>query len=64
MNFKKQQDQFDKVKWFDSIRAGMDTCGTYVFCDVCQKDEMNPCARAAHRRANGYIRIAVIRRHA
>lgn len=63
MNFKRQQDRFDEVKWFDSIRAGMDTCGTYVFCDVCKKDEINPCARAAHRHANGYIRIAVIHRH-
>ena len=63
MDFKRQQDRFDEVKWFDSIRAGFDTCGTYGFCDVCKKDEKNPCARAAHRRANGYIRIAVICRH-
>ena len=64
MNLKSQQEKFDKVKWFDSIRVGCDACGSYVFCGSCRKEEENPCARAAHRHANGYIRIAVIRRHA
>ena len=63
MNFKKQQEKFDDVKWFDSIQAGSDKCGSYEFCGECRKSEPYPCARAAHRHANGYIRIAVIRRY-
>ena len=64
MDFKQQQDIFDSVKWFDSIQAGEDRCGSYDFCGKCRKEEANPCARAAHRYHNGYIRIAVIHRHA
>lgn len=59
--FKKQQEAFDSVKWFDSIRIGEDQCGTYDFCAYCRKGETNPCARAAHRYKNGYVRIATIR---
>lgn len=62
MDFKKRQDQFDNVKWYDSILAGEDKCGTYEFCGQCRKDEPYPCARAQHRHSNGYIRLAVIRR--
>ena len=64
MNFERQQKRFDGVKWFDSIRAGDDKCGSYEFCGECRKDEPNPCARAMHRYHNGYIRIAVIYRRA
>ena len=64
MSFKSQQMIFDKVKWFDSIQAGEDQCGNYEFCKECRKEELNPCARAAHRYANGYVRIATIYRHA
>ena len=39
-----QQKKFDGVKWFDSIRAGDDQCGSYDFCVECRKDESNPCA--------------------
>ena len=63
MIFKKQQDEFDDVKWFESIQMGEDKCGTYAFCEQCRKDEPYPCARAAHRYQNGYIRVAVIHRH-
>ena len=64
MNFKRQQEAFDDVKWFDSILEGQDKCGTYAFCNECRKEEPYPCARAAHRYMNGYIRIASIHRHA
>ena len=64
MTFKTQQARFDDVKWFDSIREGVDQCGNYVFCGDCRKEEPYPCARAAHRHANGYIRVATIYRHA
>ena len=62
MDFKNRQDQFDNVKWYDSIVAGEDKCGSYEFCGKCRKNEPFPCARAAHRYNNGYIRLAVIRR--
>lgn len=62
MDFKNRQDQFDNVKWYDSVLAGEDKCGTYDFCASCRKDEPYPCARAQHRHKNGYIRLAVIRR--
>ncbi len=62
MDFKNRQDQFDNVKWYDSIVAGEDKCGSYEFCTKCRKNEPFPCARAAHRYSNGYIRLAVIRR--
>ena len=64
MNFKNQQDQFDVVKWHDSILVGEDRCGSYEFCEKCDKTEIYPCARAACRYKNNgeYIRIAVIRR--
>ena len=63
MDFKTQQNQFDVQKWFDSMWAGRDKCGEYDFCCKCSKTEKYPCARAAHRYNNNYIRIAVIRRH-
>ena len=63
MNFKLQQKRFDNIKWYDSIRSGSDKCGSYDFCSQCRKDEPNPCARAAHRYQNGYVRIATIHRH-
>jgi hypothetical protein len=62
MNFKQQQDTFDTVKWYDSIRAGDDRCGTYAFCSKCRKEEEYPCARAAYRHDNNYIRIAIVRK--
>ena len=63
MSFKKQHEKFDNVKWFESIQMGGDRCGEYEFCGECRKDEPYPCARAAHRYGNGYVRVAVIRRH-
>lgn len=59
-NLKKVQDEFDGVKWYDSIQMGEDKCGSYEFCAVCRKEEIYPCARAAVRSQNGYIRIATV----
>lgn len=64
MDFKTQQDKFDKIKWYDSILAGCDRCGTYEFCIHCDKDEAYPCARAASRLKKKFVRVAVIHRHA
>ncbi len=60
MDFKAQQDRFDDIKWYDSIVAGCDRCGSYNFCEVCNKEEPNPCARAASRYQKRLIRIATI----
>ena len=61
MSFRTEQDQFDKIKWFDSMREGRDLCGSYEFCGECRKESKYPCARAARRWQNGYIRLAVLR---
>ena len=60
MDFKAQQNRFDEIKWYDSIVAGYDRCGTYDFCGCCNKEEENPCAHAAYRSRKG-VRIAVVR---
>ena len=62
MNFQQQQKAFDTVKWYDSIQAGEDKCGTYVFCGKCRKEDECPCARAAYRYDNKFIRIAIVRK--
>ncbi len=49
MNFKAEQERFDVIKWYDSIVAGEDRCGSYDFCGGCDKTETEPCARAAYR---------------
>ena len=61
MDYKTQQKAFDDRKWYDSINAGDDRCGTYVFCVQCRKEEAYPCARAAHRFEHKYFRIATVR---
>ena len=66
MDYKTQQRVFDDEKWYDSVQAGNDQCGTYAFCGVCDKAEEFPCARAVERfqKANvpkKYVRIATVR---
>jgi len=62
MNYKARQEEFDVIKWYDSILAGEDRCGTYDFCEQCRKEEPYPCARAQYRHEKGYVRIAIIHR--
>lgn len=62
MDYKTQQKVFDDAKWYDSVKAGDDQCGTYAFCGQCSKEEEYPCARAAYRFERGYVRIARVRR--
>ncbi|MBQ8374607.1 MAG: hypothetical protein IJX98_03400 [Clostridia bacterium] len=62
MTLKEQQMKFDSEKWFDSINAGEDRCGSYSFCSVCHKSVSYPCARAARRSAGGNIRVATVRK--
>ncbi len=64
MDFNSQQKKFDDVKWYDSILSGCDRCGSYDFCDVCDKAQPNPCARAAAK-ANvtlleGFTKVATV----
>lgn len=58
MDFQAQQKKFDDIKWFDSIIAGEDRCGTYDFCGVCNKEETYPCARAAYKVRKVAVRVA------
>ena len=61
MDYKAWQENFDQKKWKDSIIAGEDTCGSYDFCVKCKKAESEPCARAAERFENPYIRVAILK---
>lgn len=63
MKLKERQKEFDVIKWYDSVLAGEDKCGSYKFCVKCRKEEPYPCAKAEHRYNTGYYRLAVIRRH-
>ncbi len=63
MNKKEWQNKFDDVKWYDSIQAGYDKCGGYDFCASCRKSDAYPCASAAYRFRNGFIKIATVRRY-
>ncbi len=62
MDFKARQDKLDVIKWYDSIVAGEDRCGTYAFCVKCRKKEEYPCARAEDRYEKRYVRVAIITR--
>ncbi len=61
MDFESQQKKFDDIKWYDSIVAGEDRCGSYEFCEKCNKQEPCPCARAIARFYNNNMtKIATI----
>ena len=60
MDLQAQQKQFDEIKWFDSILVGEDRCGTYEFCEKCNKYELYPCANAMRRHQAKYVRVAMI----
>lgn len=40
-----KQTELDIKKWTDS-ESGTDMCGTYDYCDKCDKEKDYPCARA------------------
>ncbi len=60
MDYKLQQERMDDIKWYDSIVAGEDRCGSYDFCVKCKKESKYPCARAKLRYEHGLVRIATI----
>lgn len=41
-----KQHELDIMKWNDSVERGHDSCGSYDFCDDCDKSETYPCAYA------------------
>ena len=46
MSTLERQNEFDKIKWEDSVKAGRDTCGDYCYCSKCNKSNEYPCAKA------------------
>ena len=38
--------ELDVKKWIESERAGKDLCGSYSYCEFCEKELKNPCAEA------------------
>ncbi|MBQ8405793.1 MAG: hypothetical protein IJX09_03980 [Clostridia bacterium] len=61
MNYRVEQEKFDKVKWYDSILVGYDRCGSYEFCVKCDKTQNNPCARAMQKANKKRVRIGIVR---
>ena len=60
MDLQLEQKKFDDVKWYDSILMGEDRCGSYDFCDKCNKFELYPCANAMRRKAKKYVRVGIV----
>ena len=46
MALTKKQKELDVIKWEKSIAMGVDACGTFDYCAVCDKSLENPCDKA------------------
>lgn len=46
MALTKKQMELDKIKWEISESMGVDACGSFEFCSVCNKNLENPCDKA------------------
>lgn len=46
---KELQDKIDLQKWLESEAKHFDMCGSYSYCDFCDKSEQTPCANAYER---------------
>ena len=46
MAITKKQQQLDLMKWKKSEKLGADACGTFDFCEKCDKSLENPCDKA------------------
>ena len=44
-----KQRELDKIKWEKSVMLGIDACGTFDYCVMCDKSKENPCACAFNR---------------
>ena len=49
MAITKKQQQLDVMKWKKSEELGADACGTFDFCEMCDKTLENPCDKAYHK---------------
>ena len=38
--------ELDKIKWEISESMGVDACGSFEFCPMCNKKLVNPCDKA------------------
>ena len=56
----KKQHELDVMKWEKSVAMGADACGTFEFCEKCDKSLENPCDKAF----KAYGRRAASRRYA
>lgn len=46
MKLTKRQMELDKIKWEISESMGVDACGSFEFCPLCDKSLDNPCDKA------------------
>ena len=46
MALTKKQQELDLMKWKKSEELGADACGTFDFCEKCDKALENPCDKA------------------
>ena len=60
MTLEREQRIFDDVKWFESVRAKSDLCGSYAFCGACNKNLSYPCARASRLYSREVFRVATV----
>mgnify|MGYP004646133907 CR=1 FL=1 len=44
-----KQRELDKIKWEKSVMLGIDACGTFDYCVMCDKSKENPCECAFNR---------------
>lgn len=42
----KKQKELDVIKWEKSVAMGADACGTFDYCEKCDKSVENPCDKA------------------
>lgn len=46
MAISKKQQELDVIKWEKSQRMNADACGTFDYCEKCDKTLENPCDKA------------------
>lgn len=46
MALTKKQKELDVAKWLKSEEIGKDACGSYSYCESCDKTKENPCDKA------------------
>ena len=49
MTLKELQNKLDVRKYEASAKAGKDLCGTYYYCECCNKKNKYPCAAAVKK---------------